>query len=103
MIFNIGIVRSPANFPNIKQGGKMERIKANPHVVGLKQTKKTIEANKAHLVFIAQDADGYMVAPLEKLCEENSVEIVYVDSMKELGRACHIEVPTAVATIVKNT
>ncbi|MBR5154926.1 MAG: ribosomal L7Ae/L30e/S12e/Gadd45 family protein [Clostridia bacterium] len=80
----------------------MERIKTSTHVVGLKQTKKAIESNKAQLVFIAQDADSYVVFPLEKLCEEKSVEIVYVSSMKELGKACHIDVPTAVATIVKD-
>ncbi len=80
----------------------MERIKANPHVVGLKQTKKAIEADKASLVFIAEDADGYVVYPLEKQCEEKSVKVIRVPSMKELGKACHVDVPTAFAAIVKN-
>ncbi len=80
----------------------MERIKTSPHVVGLKQTKKAIETDKAKVVFIADDADGYVVFPLEKLCEEKSIEIIRVNSMKELGKACHIEVPTAFATIVKD-
>ncbi len=80
----------------------MERIYKTAHVVGLKQTKKAIESGKAGLVFIAEDADGYVVYPLLKLCEENSVEVVRVSSMKELGKACHIDVPTAFATIVKD-
>ncbi len=80
----------------------MERIKSNPHVVGLKQAKKAIESGRASLVFVAEDVDGYVAFPLEKLCEEHSVPIVRVSSMKELGRACHIDVPAAVATIVKN-
>ncbi|MBQ9737835.1 MAG: ribosomal L7Ae/L30e/S12e/Gadd45 family protein [Clostridia bacterium] len=80
----------------------MERIKKSPHVVGIKQTKKAVEAGRAELVFIARDADGHVVFPLEKLCGEKSVEVLYVNNMKELAKACHIEVPTAVATIVKD-
>lgn len=80
----------------------MERIKTSTHVVGLKQTKKAIEADKAALVFIARDADSHVVFPLEKLCESKKVEVVYVNNMKELGKACHVDVPTAVATIVKD-
>ncbi len=89
-------------FPDSKQGEKMERIKTSTHVVGLKQTQKAIEANRAQLVFIADDADSFVIFPLKKLCEEKSVEIVCVSSMKELGKACRIDVPTAVATIVKD-
>lgn len=78
----------------------MERIKENPHVVGLKQSKKAIESGKAQLVFVARDADSHVVFPLERLCEAKKVEVVYVNNMKELAKACHIEVPTAVATIL---
>ena len=78
----------------------MERIKQNPHVVGLKQSKKAIEAGNAALVFISRDADGHVVFPLERLCGEKKVDVVYVNNMKELAKACHVEVPTAVATIL---
>ncbi len=80
----------------------MERIKTSAHVVGLKQTKKAIEAGRAELVFVARDADSHVVFPLERLCGEKNVAVVYVNNMKELGKACHVEVPTAVATIVKD-
>ena len=80
----------------------MERIKTDDHVVGLKQSKKAIEAGMAKIVFIARDADMHVVFPLEKLCEEKGVEIVYVNNMKELAKACRVDVPTAVATIVKS-
>lgn len=80
----------------------MERIKTSAHVVGLKQTKKAVEAGEAALVFIARDADGHIVMPLEKLCEGKAVEVAYVNNMKELGKACHVDVPTAVAAIVKD-
>ncbi len=80
----------------------MERIKNEDHVVGLKQSKKALEAGKAKTVFIARDADMHVVFPIEKLCEKGKVEIVYVNNMKELAKASHVDVPTAVATIVKN-
>ena len=80
----------------------MDRIKTSTHVVGLKQTINALEAGLAVLVFIAKDADAHVVVPLEKLCEVKKTEVIYVDNMKELGKACHIDVPTAVATIVKS-
>ena len=78
----------------------MDRIKQNPHVVGLKQSKKAIESGKAELVFIARDADNHVVFPLERLCEAKKTEVVYVNNMKELAKACHVDVPTAVATVL---
>ena len=78
----------------------MERIKQNPHVVGLKQSKKAIESGKAELVFVAEDADDYVTEPVKKLCGEKNVEVVFASSMKELAKACRVEVPTAVATIL---
>ena len=78
----------------------MERIRQNPHVVGLKQSKKVIESGRAEMVFVARDADSHVVFPLERLCGEKNVEVIYVNNMKELARACHVEVPTAVATIL---
>lgn len=80
----------------------MERLKEKPHVAGLKQTKKAIESGCAEIVFIARDADLHVVFPLEKSCEENALTVVYVNNMKELAKACHVEVPTAVAAIVKD-
>lgn len=80
----------------------MERIKTSTHVVGLKQTKKALEAGIAKIVFIARDADAHVVLPVEKLCEVKHTEVIYVNNMKELAKACHVDVPTAVATIVKD-
>ncbi len=103
MIFNIGRVRFFALDHAFKmQGERMERIKTSPHVAGLKQTKKAVEAGNARVVFIARDADAHVVMPIEKMCEGKEIEVVYVNNMKELAKASHIEVPTAVVSIVKN-
>ncbi len=79
----------------------MERIRTSHHVVGLKQSKKAIESGKAELVFVARDADSHIVFPIERLCGEKGVKVEYVNNMKELAKACHVEVPTAIATILR--
>ena len=81
---------------------KMESIKTKEHVAGFKQSKKMLEAEKAELVFVARDADMHIVYPIERLCEEKSVRIEYVNNMKELAKAVGVDVPTAVVTIVKS-
>lgn len=78
----------------------MDRLKTEDHVVGLKQSKKAIEAGSAKLAYIARDAEEHIRFPFEVLCRENAVQIIYVDTMKELAKACRVDVPTAVAVII---
>ena len=78
----------------------MERLKSSSHVVGLKQSRKAIDTGRAELVFVARDADSHVVFPIERLCSEKGVPVEYVNNMKELAKACHVEVPTAVAAIL---
>jgi large subunit ribosomal protein L7A len=69
--------------------------------IGTKQTTKVIEQGKAAEVFIAKDADPRVTAKITTLCKKAGVQVVYVDSMRSLGRACGIEVGAAVAAIFK--
>jgi large subunit ribosomal protein L7A len=79
----------------------MERLKTEKHVVGLKQSVRAVEEDKAILAFVARDAEYHVAFPFETLCKEHNVEIVYVNNMKELGKACHVEVPTAIAVLLR--
>ena len=79
----------------------MERLKGKKFLAGLKQSKKAILSKRAVLAYIAEDADDYIKLPLIALCEKEKVEVLFVDTMKELAKACHVEVPTAVAVILK--
>ncbi len=79
----------------------MERLKGKNFLAGLKQSQKAILSGKAVLAYIAEDADDHIKLPLVALCEKEKVEVLYVSTMKELSKACHIEVPTAVAVILK--
>ncbi|GFR38857.1 ribosome-associated protein L7Ae-like [Insulibacter thermoxylanivorax] len=65
--------------------------------VGTKQTLKMVELGKAEHVFVAEDADPRITSKVIQLCEKKDVPIIYVDSMRKLGKACGIDVGAAMA------
>ena len=69
-------------------------------VVGAKQLRKALKAGTARKVYLAENADPAITEPLAAMCREVSVDISWVRSMAELGKACGIEVGTAAAAIV---
>lgn len=75
----------------------MENLRCKNRVVGFKQVKNAITSGKADVVYLAEDADFFIVEPLKQLCIENSKEYVSVSSRKTLAKALGIDVPTAAA------
>ena len=69
-------------------------------VVGAKQLRKALKAGTARQVYLAENADPAITEPLAAICQEVSVDVSWVRSMTELGKACGIEVGTAAAAIV---
>lgn len=65
--------------------------------IGTKQTVKMIEMGKASEVYVAKDADPRITSKVVHLSKKMGVPIVYVDSMKLLGKACGIDVGAAMA------
>jgi len=79
----------------------IERLRAAPQrVIGTNQTSKAIDRGRARVVFVAQDADRRVTEPVLRAARERGVEVVEVDSMAVLGRACGIAVGAAVAAIL---
>lgn len=78
-----------------------EQLKCGTRLVGLRQSLKALREERLEAVFIAKDADLRITQGFEEECIKQQVKIIFVDTMKELGRACGVEVPTAVASIVK--
>ncbi|ADG81176.1 ribosomal protein L7Ae/L30e/S12e/Gadd45 [Thermincola ferriacetica] len=74
---------------------------AKSKTVGTKQTLKALNKGLAKKVFVASDADQHVIKPVLQLCQEKGVEVVTVDSMKALGKACHIDVGCAVCAITE--
>ena len=79
----------------------LEVLKNGKKAIGIKQTLKAVENNTAELVFIALDADEKIVNSLKELCLTNTVETEYVESMKQLGKACGIEVGASAVCLLK--
>ena len=80
----------------------LEMLKTAPKVVGIKQSTRAVRDGKAQVVFIAKDADRHITQQLENLCSEKSIEMITVDTMRELGDACGIDVGAAAAVILKS-
>jgi large subunit ribosomal protein L7A len=79
----------------------LERLKsARKKSIGSKQTAKAIEKGSVRTVFVARDADEHVTREIVKIAREQGLELVLVDSMTVLGKACGIEVDAAVAAIL---
>lgn len=79
----------------------LEELKNFKKVVGTKQTTRALKEDKVNFVFIAQDAEKHVTKNVEEACKERNIEIIYVDSMKKLGRTCNIEVGSAIVGVLK--
>lgn len=79
----------------------LETLRGSQRVIGIKQVMKVVSKAMADCVFVAEDADERVVAPLLELCQTNGMKVVKVPSMAELGKACAIEVGAAAAAILK--
>ncbi|MFU0824312.1 ribosomal L7Ae/L30e/S12e/Gadd45 family protein [Clostridium sp.] len=69
-------------------------------VIGLKQTLKHMKNGKGQCLYIAKDAEEKLTSPVIELAKEKSIQIVYVETMKELGVLCGIDVGASVALIL---
>lgn len=79
----------------------LERLKsARKKSIGTKQTAKAMEKGSARTVFVAKDAEEHVIREVVKTAQVKGLELVHVDSMMALGKACGIEVGAAVAAIL---
>ena len=70
-------------------------------VVGTKQVTRALRAGIAARAYVANDADTYIYQQVIRAAEEARVPCVRVNTMKELGQACGVEVPTAAAAVLR--
>ena len=71
-------------------------------VVGFKQTVRSIEDESAKKVFLAKDVSPDIFDNVANLCKIYGIEIEYVETMRQLGTACKIDVPAAVAALLND-
>ncbi len=65
--------------------------------MGRRETEKRLARGECERVYVARDADPRVVADVIRLATDAGVEIVWADTMRELGRACGIDVGASVA------
>lgn len=68
-------------------------------IVGTKQVLKAIKNGYAKEVIIASDADLHITSKVSRVASEHDIPYSYVDSMKELGKVCGIDVGAATVVI----
>ena len=73
---------------------------AKHKTVGLKQTQRALEKGLVTRLFVAIDAEPHVLRSVGEWCANHDVVRIEVPTMKELGKACGIEVGTAVAAIL---
>ena len=79
----------------------LEKLKDASKVVGTRRLLRAIQAGEIEEAYVARDADLFILRQVRQACADAGVRMVEADSMKELGRACGVEVKTASAAIVK--
>ena len=79
----------------------LQALNKDAKVTGLKQSQRAVAEGKARHAFIAADAEMRLTTAFRALCEEHGVEITEVETMRELGIACGIQVGAAVAVLLK--
>lgn len=70
-------------------------------VVGTKQLLRALKAGQVLRAYVANDVDTFLFQRVVRASEEAQVPVVRVATMKELGDACHVEVPTAAAGLLR--
>ena len=68
---------------------------AENKVVGLKQLLRGLAADEVVMVYIADDADGHVKEQILSAIGEKEIHVVNVESMRELGIRCGIDVAAA--------
>lgn len=76
-------------------------LQAKKVIIGTKQTAKVLKEGIVLELIVASDSDQQLTANLVKQAQELNIPVLYVDSMKRLGKACGIEVGAAAVAIIR--
>lgn len=80
----------------------LDQLKTYRRVVGIKQLRRALKEGSVLRAFAARNADPALTDPLLELCNDCGVEICWVPTMSDLGKACGISVGAAAAGILKS-
>ena len=78
----------------------LEQLNTPRKVVGIKQLRRALKEGRIVTVFAAKNADPGLTDPLKAECGQYGVELVWVPTMAELGKACGISVGASAAGLL---
>lgn len=76
-------------------------LRARRRAVGARQTTRALQKGQVKVVYLARDAEKHVTGPIAELCRDNRVEVIWVEQMRELGKACGIDVDCAAAAVLQ--
>lgn len=79
------------------------RLSTGDKVVGIKQVKRALNSQEVEVLYLAEDSDEDLQNQILDLAIKNDVQVIKLETMKELGIACGIDVSAASAALLKNT
>jgi large subunit ribosomal protein L7A len=80
----------------------LDRIRlARKRTIGTNQTTKALQQSIAKQLFVARDAESRVIAPIVALAQERGIPVEWIETMKQLGKACGIEVGAAAAAVIE--
>lgn len=80
----------------------MDALKQSANrVVGTKQVLRALKAGILAHAYVANDADTFLFQRVVRAAEAAGVPVTRIATMKELGDACHVAVPTAAAGLLR--
>lgn len=74
---------------------------ASNRIVGTKQTLRALNIGNALEVIVAADADPRITSFIIAVANEKGISATVVDSKKQLGKACGIDVGATAVTITQ--
>lgn len=79
----------------------ISKLNTHKRVVGAKQVKRALVSSDVEAVFIALDAEDKVTKDIKELCKTKLIQIIPIDTMEDLGKACGIGINAAVAALLK--
>lgn len=80
----------------------VDRIRlARKRTIGTNQTTKALQQNQVKSVYVARDAEPRVIESILGLARQRGLSVIWVETMKQLGKACGIEVGAATAAVIE--
>lgn len=79
----------------------LENLQHEKKIIGIKQTAKALKQDKVKTLYVAEDAEAHLIQQLIELAKGKDIDVIKVESMKKLGKACEIDVGAAAAAALK--